>query len=198
MRGGIILPTDQELIREIKNGSQAAMEVLVKRHYKNIFAYVYRKVGDYHLAYDLTQETFIKMMKSIDKYKPYGKFQNWLLTIAVNQCRDYFRSSHFKQIDNEQEYEDYVKDEKGNISHLLRQKVESEQVRKALRQLPEFQKETIILRYYHDLKIKEIASVTDTNESTVKSRLRQGVQKLKNIFREENQNDQRAERQSKN
>lgn len=192
MRGGIILPTDQELIYEIKNGSQAAMEVLVKRHYKNIFAYIYRKVGDYHLAYDLTQETFIKMMKSIDNYKPFGKFQNWLLTIAVNQCRDYFRSSHFKQKGNEQEYKDSVKDDKGNISHLLSQKVESEDVRKALQQLPEFQRETIILRYYHDLKIKEIALVTDTNESTVKSRLRQGIQKLTILFREENDDDRQT------
>ena len=125
----IILPTDQELIHEIKNGSQAAMEVLVQRHYKNIFAYIYRKVGDYHLAYDLTQETFVKMMKSINNYKPYGKFSNWLLTIAVNQCRDYFRSSKFKQMDNEQEFQDWIPDEKENIAQLLSKKVESERVR---------------------------------------------------------------------
>lgn len=166
------------------------MEVLIKRYYKNIFAYVYRKVGDYHLAYDLTQETFIKMMKSIHQYKPYGKFQNWLLTIAVNQCRDYFRSSHFKLKDSEEQYQDWIKDDKGNISHLLHQKVESEQVRKVLQQLPEFQREAIILRYYHDLKIKEISSVTHTNESTVKSRLRQGIQKLTILFREVNEDDQ--------
>lgn len=190
MRGGIILPTDQELIYEIKNGSQAAMEVLVKRHYKNIFSYIYRKVGDYHLAYDLTQETFIKMMKAIENYKPHGKFSNWLLTIAVNQCRDYFRSSQFKLKNNEDEYQDWIKDDKGNITRLLSQKVESKRVRLALQQLPEFQRETIILRYYHDLKIKEIAKLTHTNESTVKSRLRQGIQKLTILFREDNDDEQ--------
>lgn len=166
------------------------MEVLVKRHYKNIFAYVYRKVEDYHLAYDLTQEVFIKMMKSIENYKPYGKFSNWLLTIAVNQCRDYFRSRKFKQKNIEEEFKDLFKDEKGNISNLLNKKVESKQVRLALLQLPEFQRETIILRYYHNLKIKEIAVVTKSNESTVKSRLRQGIEKLKVLFREENEDDQ--------
>lgn len=166
------------------------MEVLVKRHYKNIFAYVYRKVEDYHLAYDLTQEVFIKMMKSIENYKSYGKFSNWLLTIAVNQCRDYFRSRKFKQKNIEEEFKDLFKDEKGNISNLLNKKVESKQVRLALLQLPEFQRETIILRYYHNLKIKEIAVVTKSNESTVKSRLRQGIEKLKVLFREENEDDQ--------
>ncbi|MDQ0253560.1 DNA-directed RNA polymerase specialized sigma24 family protein [Evansella vedderi] len=89
----IKVPIDEELIEEIKNGSQAAMEVLIKKQYKTIFAYVYRKVGDYHLAYDMTQEVFIKMMKSINEYKGGGKFQHWLLKIAVNHCRDYFRSS---------------------------------------------------------------------------------------------------------
>lgn len=186
----IILPTDQELIHEIKNGSQAAMEVLVQRHYKNIFAYIYRKVGDYHLAYDLTQETFVKMMKSINNYKPYGKFSNWLLTIAVNQCRDYFRSSKFKQMDNEQEFQDWIPDEKENIAQLLSKKVESERVRTALQQLPDFQREAIILQYYHDLKIREIAKITHSKEATVKSRLRQGIQKLQKNFREENEDDQ--------
>lgn len=186
----IILPTDQELIHEIKNGSQAAMEVLVQRHYKNIFAYIYRKVGDYHLAYDLTQETFVKMMKSINNYKPYGKFSNWLLTIAVNQCRDYFRSSKFKQMDNEQEFQDWIPDEKENIAQLLSKKVESERVRTALQQLPDFQREAIILQYYHDLKIREIAKITHSKEATVKSRLRQGIQKLQKKFREENEDDQ--------
>ena len=77
------LPTDDELVEEILNGSKAAMDVLVRRHYKNIFSYVYRKTGNYHLAYDLTQEIFIKMMKSIKNYKQQGKFSSWLLKIAV-------------------------------------------------------------------------------------------------------------------
>ncbi|MFD1638597.1 RNA polymerase sigma factor [Evansella tamaricis] len=75
------MQSDESLIEEIKSGSQAAMEVLVKKHYKNIFGFTYRKVGDYHLAYDMTQEIFIKMMKSIASYNGQGKFQNWLLKL---------------------------------------------------------------------------------------------------------------------
>lgn len=185
-----MLPTDGELIEEIKNGSQAAMEVLVKKHYKNIFAYVYRKLGDYHLAYDITQEVFIKMMKSIHSFKQKGKFENWLLTIAVNQCRDYFRSSKFKQKGEERQLPDTFKDEKEDVWDLLSKKVESQKVRKAIQQLPDYQREPIILRFYHNLKIREIAQITNSKESTVKSRLKQGIQKLKGSFEGGNGDDE--------
>lgn len=179
----INLPTDEELIEEIKNGSQAAMEVLVKKHYRSIFAYVYRKLGDYHLAYDVTQEIFIKMIKSIHNFKHKGQFKNWLLTITVNHCRDYFRSAKFKQKSTELELDDSIKDERGNVLDLLSKKIESEQMKEVIQQLPEFQREVIILRFYHDLKIKDIAYITNNKEATVRSRLKQGMQKLKNSFK---------------
>lgn len=158
------------------------MEVLVKKHYKNIFAYVYRKLADYHLAYDLTQEVFIKMMKSIATYKAKGKFEHWLLTIAVNHCRDYFRSSTYKHRSKEQEIFYQIKDDSENVWDLLSKKIDSEKVKEALQTLPDYQKEAIILRFYHDLKIKEIAHITKSKEATVKSRLRQGIGKLKELL----------------
>ncbi|HHU20040.1 MAG TPA: RNA polymerase sigma factor [Bacilli bacterium] len=178
------MPTDEELIDEIQLGSQAAMEVLVKRHYQYIFAYVYRKVGDYHLAYDLTQEVFVKMMKALKRYRGKNKFKHWLLKIAVNHCRDYFRSRAFKHKEKEGELAPKLIDQKSNVWDLISKKINSEEVKAALEQLPEYQKETIILRYYHDLKIKEIAEVTDSKEATVKSRLRQGQAKLKQLLGE--------------
>ncbi len=89
--------SDEELIEEILRGSQAAMEVLVKRHYKSVFAYVYRKTGDYHTAFDLTQEVFIKMLKALHHYNGVGKFTNWLFKIAHNSCLDHLRASQAKE-----------------------------------------------------------------------------------------------------
>lgn len=178
----IQIPADEELIEEIKSGSQAAMEVLVKRHYKQIFAYIYRTVSDYHTAYDLTQEVFIKMMQSIDRYQGKGKFPNWLITIAVNHCRDYFRSRHFQQKEQEQELQKYITDRRENVWDLLSKKWDSEQVKRAIESLPSFQREAIVLRYFHDYKIKEISEITDAKESTVKSRIRQGTIKLKRML----------------
>lgn len=173
------MSSDNELVEEIKNGNHSAMEVLINRHYKPVFAYVYRKIGDYHLAYDLTQEIFIKVVKSIHTFKPEGTFQNWLLTIAVNHCRDYFRNRSFQDSKQVQHFKYPIEDDKSSVWDLFNRKSEHKRVTEALQSLPDFQREAIILKFYHGLKIKEIAAITNSNESTVKSRLKQGIEKLR-------------------
>ncbi|MBM7541644.1 RNA polymerase sigma factor [Amphibacillus cookii] len=177
------MQSDQSLIEEIKSGSQAAMEVLVKKHYRMIFAYTYRKVGDYHLAYDLTQEIFIKMIKSIKNYSGQGKFQHWLLKIAVNHCRDYYRSRAYKYKDKITKIDHQVVDERKNVEDLLSKKQRSVKVKAAIDQLPPYQREVIILKFYQGLKIKQIAQLTEVKEATVKSRLKQGKDKLKSLLK---------------
>lgn len=179
------MPTDEQLIKEIKAGSQAAMELLVKRHYQSIFAYMYRRTSDYHLAYDLTQEVFIKMMQSMPRYKKKGKFSNWLFTIAVNHSRDFYRSKRYRDQKDEQKLPDTVEQEGNQVWDFLHKKIERVQMKKAIDQLPSAQKEAVLLRFYHDLKIREIAEVTRSNESTVKSRLRQAIQKLNETITDE-------------
>jgi len=176
------MTTDEELIKEISRGNQAAMEVLIKRHYKMIFAYIYRSLGDYHISYDITQEVLIKVIKSIKTYKEDGKFKNWLMKIAVNTCNDYHRSSSFNKIKNHVELDSNIVDEESNILDIMSRKIERQKIKEAIIELPDYQRNVLILKYYHDLKIKDIASMTQANESTVKSRLKQGLEKLKHIL----------------
>lgn len=176
--------TDEELIQEIHEGSRAAMDVLVKRHYKPVFAYIYRKTGEYHTAYDLTQEVFIKMMKSLNTYQSTGKFEHWLLKIAVNHCLDYFRGREYKQHQREMELteEAFPASEHQNVWDIFQKRTQNEQVRQAVLSLPEHQRDAVILNYYNGLKIREVAAVTETSESTAKSRIRLGISKLKEII----------------
>jgi len=176
--------TDEELIREIQEGSRAAMEVLVKRHYKSVFAYIYRKTGEYHTAYDLTQEVFIKMMKSLKSYQNTGKFEHWLLKIAVNHCLDYFRGREYKQQHRETELteEAFPSSEHHNVWDIFQKRNQNEQVRQAVLSLPEHQRDAVILNYYNGLKIREVAEATGTSESTAKSRIRLGISKLKEMI----------------
>jgi RNA polymerase sigma factor (sigma-70 family) len=176
------MPTDEELIEEIRQGSQAAMEVLVRRHYPAIFAYHYRKTGDYHMALDLTQNTLVKMMRSLEQYHFRSKFPNWLMTIAVNVCRDYYRSREHRERIHAVEPDPSQADSSPLISDLLSKKADREQVRLALQDIPETQREAIVLRYYHDFKLQEIAEATGVQEATVKSRLHQGIGKLKRLL----------------
>ncbi len=174
--------SDEELIAEILRGSQAAMEVLVKRHYKSVFAYVYRKTGDYHTAFDLTQEVFIKMLKALHHYNGIGKFTNWLFKIAHNTCLDQLRASQTKGMQQQVELDDRFPDEHASVWPLLEKKLARKRIQKAIASLPEEQREAVILKYYHDLRIKDIAQITQSKEATVKSRLKRGLARLRTLL----------------
>lgn len=171
------MSTDEELIAEILNGSQAAMEVLVNRHYRGVFGFIYRKTGDYHIAYDLTQEVFIKVLKSLPGYREKGKFVHWLMAISVNCCHDYHRSREYAEKKNTMEYEDLYRHP--NVSNLLDKSLQHLEVKAAILSLNEEQRDAIILYYYNGYKIREISKITNSKEATVKSRIHQAVNKLK-------------------
>lgn len=184
------MPDDQELVTEILSGSEAAMEVLTRKYYRAIFAFVYRKVGEKDIAYDLTQEIFMKMMKKIHTYSNNKKFSSWLFMIALNHCRDYWKSNEYKLFSMHTELQDNRQSEQLQVSYIFEKKETREQIKLAMESLPEYQKEAIILKYFHQMKIKEIAELTNSNESTVKSRLKQGINKLAVLLRKEEENEQ--------
>jgi RNA polymerase sigma factor (sigma-70 family) len=177
------VPDDQELIEEILGGSQAAMEVLTRKYYKSIYAFIYRKVGDKETAYDLTQEVFIKVIQRIQSYSHKGTFKSWLFSIAINHCRDYWGSAYYRHTSQKTELPETLESDEKSIPYIFERKVMREQVRLALASLPDYQKEALILKYFHHMKIKEISKVTNTSVPTVKSRLKQGLNKLAKLLR---------------
>lgn len=176
------MPEGQELIREIAAGSQAAMEVLTRQYYKPVYAFVYRKVGDKQTAYDLTQDIFIKVIQRLPSYSGKGSFKSWLFAIAVNHCRDYWDSAEYKWTVRQAELSETIPSEQKSVPFIFERKETRERVKAALNSLPEMQKEAVLLKYYHDMKIKDIADVTNTNVPTVKSRLKQGLAKLAKLL----------------
>lgn len=176
--------TDEELIEEIKSGSKAAIEILIRRYYNEIYGFIYRRTQQQSLSYDLTQEVFVKMARSVSSFEGKSKFRNWLITIALNQVRDYMRSKKRDFIDIESEWiEQTLTDTRDNVTYLYEKKEESQEIRDALKQLPDFQSEAIILKYFHGYKYKEISEITNSTESAVKFRIFQGLKKLSKILR---------------
>lgn len=175
--------SDESLINQILKGNESAMEILVKRYYDLVHSFIYRNTSDYNLAYDLTQEVFIKVIKNIDKFSnDKGNFKNWVLKIAVNTNKDYFKSSIYKQRKEMQDIDNHeIKDDK-NVIDILSKKEDANKIREAIHKLPNLQREAILLKYYEDLKVREISSVTGENENTIKSRLFNGVKNLKKIL----------------
>jgi RNA polymerase sigma factor (sigma-70 family) len=170
---------DDELVREILLGNRCALDVLVNRYYEIIYSYTMRQVNEYHLACDLVQEVFIKMMKNIHKYKGgSNKFKYWLLTITINHIRDYYRLQKNNRASVMTEFDQLPQREADNMINLLELKEERQVIVEALNNLKEEEKEIIILKYYNDLTIKQISGITGDNESTIKSRLYRGISKL--------------------
>ncbi|MEH7073059.1 RNA polymerase sigma factor [Neobacillus drentensis] len=171
--------TDLELVAEIKKGSRSSQEILVRRHYKLIYSFLYRMIGDKELAKDLTQETFIKLLNNISKYKPSSEFRSWMLTVASNHAKDLLKSKAYKDSRNTYGLNDNDSVTGKSVFSIFEKNEKRKEIKEALEELPDYQREAILFKYYHDLKISEIATVTNASVPTVKSRLNQGLKKLK-------------------
>lgn len=157
-------------------GDTEAFDVLVRKYYSAIYQFCYRRLnGDANTAADITQEVFLKLLENIQAVRLLGKFQNYLLTIAVNTCNNYFKKA--KPIYTDLESLEITDGTDSSFEKMIKDENKLE-VRRAIDALPDYQKEVIILRFYHELKIREIAKITQTSVPTVKSRLQQGLKKL--------------------
>lgn len=174
---------DYLLIRRIQKGDPDALETLVRKHYQNVYHFCVRRCnGDLTLASDMTQDTFLKLIENIQKYKRTGKFVNYLLTIAVNTCKNHFSKKRPDVM--EMEFFSSKTNDINVLEEVILQE-EAERIQQALDLLPDMQKEVVILRFYHDRKLKDIAAITGVSLSTAKSRLLQGLEKLKRYLKEE-------------
>ena len=174
---------DSILIRRIQNGDTEAFETLVRKYYQNIYQFCVRRCnGDTALAADLTQDTFLKLIEHIQQYRLTGKFINFLLTIAVNTCNNHFKKKSPDIVDMDTLS---VVPSNLNISEEVLRQEDAKIIQQAIDRLPDMQKEVVILRFYHDRKLKEIAAITGVGLPTAKSRLKQGLDKLKRYLDKE-------------
>lgn len=181
MSAAISLPirsalNDGELVSSALAGRETGFEELVRRYQRPIAAYVYRMVGDYDAALDLTQEVFIKVYNSLTRYRSEFKFSTWIYKIAHNAAIDYLR----RHTQREQALATGIDGERREISiesHRLTPEQESErkerrsEIESVVQLLPAAYRELIALRHSHDLSYDEIAEVTGLPLGTVKNRL---------------------------
>lgn len=146
------------------------MEDLIRENYMCIYKYCFYHLGDRDTAQDITQEVFLKFIKEIGRYREYGKLKNYLYVIARNSIRDYGRRKKPLQMASMPE----VCDDGGIGQKLLQMNI-----REALDSLEELDKELIILRYYQELRIKDISRILHLPASTVRYRLKNAEKAMK-------------------
>lgn len=181
--------TDNELIQLFKGSDLRALEILIVRHKDKLYNSIFFLVKDKHLAEDISQDVFIKIIDTIrsGRYKEEGKFLPWAMRIAHNLCVDHFRkvkrTPTIKTSDDRDIFDVLNFTEEGaDVKMMKRQSHES--VRKMLDLLPEDQREVIILRHYAELSFKEIASLTNCSINTALGRMRYGLINLNKMVRQ--------------
>ncbi|WP_339706530.1 sigma-70 family RNA polymerase sigma factor [Algoriphagus aquimarinus] len=184
-------PKDSELIAQYRNGSNAAFDLLVDRYQSKMYTTIFLIVKDQKVAEDLLQDVFVKVVKTLnsDKYNEEGKFQPWVMRIAHNLAIDYFRKA--------KRYPTILMEDGSNIFNSLKfaeENVEDRQVReenielvkRLIEELPEAQKQVLIMRHYLDMSFQEIADQTGVSINTALGRMRYALIHLRKKMKQLN------------
>ena len=171
--------TDNDLINLFVAGNVNALEVLVLRHKDKLYTSILFLVKDKYLAEDIFQDVFIRIIDTMrsGRYTEEGKFLPWAMRIAHNLCVDHFRkvkrTPTIRTGENHDIFEvlNFTED---SAEDKMMKKQSHNRVKDMLDQLPEDQREVIILRHYADMSFKEIASVTNCSINTALGRMRYG------------------------
>lgn len=187
--------TDSLLISRYQKGDENALSILISRHQKELFSFVFYKLMDEELANDVFQDTFMKIIVSLKegRYNDDGKFILWAKRIAHNLIIDHYRlkSKHIKVSETTYENEEFsifdlLKETEENIEERLITNQIYDDLMKMLVFLPENQQEVIKLRFFDGLSFKEIAEQTNTSINTTLGRVRYALINMRKIM-EENQ-----------
>lgn len=174
--------SDEELALGIQQGRTQDLAALVERHYSALVGYLYRMTGgDRMLGEDMAQDTFLRVLRSISSYQYPRAFKPWLYAIATNLTRNYQTSADSRRTQAVDEDAETVLQTDAPEDVLLADD-EAQDVMRALALLPLHQREVVVLRYYQELSLNEIADSLNIPVGTVKSRLSLGLRRLRDVL----------------
>jgi len=175
--------TNEELVESFQRGDTSVFDLLVERWDRKIQGAIYRVVGPSEDARDLCQEAFLKAYRGLGTFKKDARFSSWLYQIALNVCRDRLRrrkGRHLVSFDDMDEASQAASTPSVPTPLQLAEAHDiSDRVARAVADLPQDQREVIVLKEYQDLTFAEIADVLELPLSTVKTRLYRGLVQLR-------------------
>ena len=183
-----MVDNDVQLIRRILSGDDEAFSTLMRRHQKGVHALLWRKIGDFQIAEELTQDTFIQVYKKLGTLDDPNRFSGWLYVIANRLCINWLQRNKVKMDRlNMQSLEDTHPEEIEEASHLHHMAHQSETeaenrrqnlVKTLLEKLPESERTVVTLYYLGEMTTKEIGKFLGVSMNTIKSRLRRARKRL--------------------
>lgn len=182
-----ITTPDAILISNYINGDEYALSLLIEKHQSKIYGFIYSKVSDKDITDDIFQDTFMKVIRTLksNSYNEEGKFLPWVMRIAHNLIVDYFRNN--KKMPIQRDTEDFsvfsvLQDGSPNIeTQIIDLQIEND-LKKVIEELPEDQKQVLVMRIYQDLSFKEISEITGVSINTALGRMRYALMNLRKII----------------
>ena len=182
---------DSVLIERYLDGNEIALEYIINKHQQKIFNFIYSKVHDRDISEDIFQETFIKVIKTLKNgvYNEEGKFLPWVMRISHNLVIDFFRKNNrIKTINSKEDIDifQFISDGSPNAESVLINDQIIKDIQKLIQELPDDQKEVLIMRLYRDMSFKEIAENTKVSINTALGRMRYAIINLRKLIKENN------------
>jgi RNA polymerase sigma-70 factor (ECF subfamily) len=180
------LTTDGVLVSNYIQGNEKSLEILIVRHKQRIFSFILSKILDREIAEDIFQDTFIKVINTLKrgKYNEEGKFLPWVMRIAHNLIIDHFRRiKRIPKFNNTDDFDifDVLSDEMLSVENQMIKEQILGDVKNLVEELPDDQKEVLIMRMYKDMSFKEIAENTDVSINTALGRMRYALINLRKL-----------------
>jgi len=181
--------SDQELIGQYIRGHEGSLEVLINRHKAKIFTHIVLIVKNKALAEDIFQDAFIKVIRTLraGRYREEGKFLPWVMRIAHNLAVDHFRKANrMPTTSGGEDFDifDIIKDTEASIEDVVVKDEIHTDLRALVEELPDKQKEVLIMRHYCDMSFKDIAEETNVSINTALGRMRYALINLRALIEE--------------
>ena len=178
---------DALLVKNYVAGDESALATLINRHQSKIYGFIFSKISDRDLTDDIFQDTFIKVIKTLksNSYNEEGKFLPWVMRIAHNLIIDHFRKN--KKMPMFRETEEFsifsiMTDQSLTVENRMISDQVEKDLKKLIEELPQDQKEVLVMRIYQDLSFKEISELTGVSINTALGRMRYALMNLRKVI----------------
>jgi RNA polymerase sigma-70 factor (ECF subfamily) len=179
------LEYDAELMLRVKEGDNASFDELLEKYRLPVIHFLYRMVQDHGVAEELGQEAFLRVYRSRATYEPTAKFTTWLFRIATHLALNWLRDGKHEK--GQERLDDdgglgpgrQVADRKPSVEHRLVHESKLDEVRRAVKMLPEKQRTAVLMHKYEEMEYSQIAAVLSCSESAVKSLLFRAYETLR-------------------
>ena len=175
---------DVQLIQRVLEGDDTAFSALVRKYQRSVHALAWRKIGDFHIAEDITQDTFLKAYQKLSTLKEPQSFASWLYVITTNHCKAWLRKNRSwaqsledtssAQVEKAT-YSGYIIEENERVTEETQREV----VKKLLAKLQESDRTVITLHYLGGMTYEEISNFLGVSEATIRNRLYRARRRLK-------------------